>query len=127
MRRSQALLPGAERKQLRFSFYAPAVTRCMTRGFITTAKGLFGLAPGRAEVGDLVCLLKGGTVPFILRQEIKKETDSEVKWSFVGEAYIYGVMNGEVLARYGERGGRRRDLAHLSAPIHKRIDRERED
>jgi hypothetical protein len=41
-------------------------------------------------VGDVVCVLFGGTVPFVLRR-------SGDDFRLHGEAYVYGVMNGEVI------------------------------
>jgi hypothetical protein len=45
------------------------------------------------EEGDLVALLRGGNVPYVLR----RCTDSEHKGSYylVGECYVYGAMDGE--------------------------------
>jgi hypothetical protein len=54
---------------------------------------LFGLAPGTALKGDVVCVLAGCTVPVILRK------DSGV-YKFIGEAYVYGKMDGEAMAGY---------------------------
>jgi hypothetical protein len=54
-----------------------------------TTKGYIGLAPGMAEVGDSVALLKGGKLPFIIR---RKGDD----WELVGDAYIHGATKGEL-------------------------------
>ncbi|KAG4418115.1 hypothetical protein IFR04_008776 [Cadophora malorum] len=53
---------------------------------------LFGLGPPRAKVTDIVCILFGCTVPCILR-----ETAEKGQYVFIGEAYIYGKMDGEAV------------------------------
>ncbi|KAL2195290.1 heterokaryon incompatibility protein-domain-containing protein [Corynascus similis CBS 632.67] len=61
-----------------------AVQRCFG---VTREKGYFALVPPTAKVGDVVVLLVGGETPFVLRQNRQSET-----WSFVGEAYVTGLM-----------------------------------
>ena len=54
----------------------------------------FGLAPPVTEFGDRVCILFGCSVPCILRPV----NDGTGHYTFVGEAYIYGKMDGEAIA-----------------------------
>ncbi|KAH7087852.1 heterokaryon incompatibility protein-domain-containing protein [Paraphoma chrysanthemicola] len=54
-----------------------------------TKSGWLCLLPARVEVGDKMVLLKGATVPFVIRQR------SDGYWQLVGEAYVHGIMNGE--------------------------------
>jgi len=61
---------------------------CNGRRFATTTTGYMGLVPAETELGDIVSVLLGGQVPFILR----KRHDHYI---LVGEAYIHGIMNGE--------------------------------
>jgi len=56
---------------------------------------LFGLAPERAKVNDIICILLGCSVPVILREQ---RTPIDHYFQFIGEAYIYGMMDGEALA-----------------------------
>ena len=70
-----------------------AITRCAQRAFITTTNGCFGLAPEKVRKGDWVCVLHGGHVPFILRPGRPEDNAC----TFVGEAYIHGIMYGEYL------------------------------
>jgi hypothetical protein len=53
--------------------------------------GYVGWAPAEAEVGDVVCVLNGSVAPFALRA-IQDGT-----FLFVGECYVHGLMNGEIL------------------------------
>lgn len=60
------------------------------RVFARTAKGYFVLGPRVLEVGDVVCVLFGGKMPFCLRP-----------WGhhylLVGECYVHGLMGGEAI------------------------------
>ena len=65
-----------------------AIWRCIKRSFVTTEKGYLGIEPSGARKGDVLCVLKGGDVPFVLRG---KENGY---WELVGEAYVHGIMDG---------------------------------
>ena len=69
-------------------FSDAAIWRCVKRSFITTKKGYLGLAPWGAHEGDVVCVLRGGDVPFVLREK------EDGYWKLVGEAYVHGIMDG---------------------------------
>ncbi|PMD31122.1 hypothetical protein L207DRAFT_385252, partial [Hyaloscypha variabilis F] len=60
------------------------------RRFFITEKGYLGLGPGHMEVGDQVTVLFGGKTPFILRK-------FEDHFKLIGESYIHGIMEGEVI------------------------------
>lgn len=67
----------------------------MSAGFfvhhcIATARGYLGLGPPLVQPGDVCCILWGGQVPFILRAV-------DEHWILIGEAYVHGVMEGQVL------------------------------
>jgi hypothetical protein len=53
---------------------------------------LVGLCPPQTQVGDKVCILLGCSVPVILR-----ETRDDC-FEFIGEAFIYGKMDGEAIS-----------------------------
>ncbi|KAK4222586.1 hypothetical protein QBC38DRAFT_518818 [Podospora fimiseda] len=61
-----------------------------------TGNGRACLLPRLAEVGDHVVLLKGGRVPVILRPREDDNIDGPME--FIGEAYVYGAMDGELWA-----------------------------
>lgn len=75
--------------------YTAALTPLLHRRLFITSEGHLGLGPAGMMSGDVIALLFGGRVPFVLRR-----VDGE-GWRFVGECYVDGVMQGEVL---GERG-----------------------
>lgn len=57
-----------------------------------------GLAPAQAKVGDVVAVLEGSNVPFILRHmEERKAENIPEYYPSVGESYIRGIMDGEVM------------------------------
>ncbi|CAI6339903.1 unnamed protein product [Periconia digitata] len=60
---------------------------------------LFGLGPPDTEENDRICILFGCSVPCILRL---CETNNIPYYQFVGEAYIYGRMDGEAITMMNE-------------------------
>jgi hypothetical protein len=70
--------------------YLANIQVCNERCLFTTTGGYLDLGPRSTQVGDVVCVLFGGTVPFVLRR-------SGDDFRLHGEAYVYGVMNGEVI------------------------------
>lgn len=62
------------------------------RKLAITEKGYIGLVPAETERGDLVCVLYGGQMPFILRA-----IEGSEKYELIGEAYVHGIMDGEAL------------------------------
>lgn len=70
-------------------FAALIRSKTLNRRMVLTEKGYLGLVPHETEKEDLVCILLGGDMPFILRAEGSH-------YKFVGESYVHGVMDGEV-------------------------------
>ena len=62
----------------------------MGRRLAWTAKGYLALIPADAAVGDLVVLLKGGRMPFILRPQA-------ASMRLLGPSYVHGMMGGELM------------------------------
>jgi hypothetical protein len=63
---------------------------CNGRSFFITQKGRMGLGPIEMTDGDVVAILLGSSVPFILREQ-------GTQFTLVGECYVHGVMKGEML------------------------------
>ncbi|KAH6701962.1 hypothetical protein BKA61DRAFT_619977 [Leptodontidium sp. MPI-SDFR-AT-0119] len=59
------------------------------RRMVRLNEGYIALVPGETQVGDQIFLLKGGSVPVVLRQKGDN-------WEVIGEAYVHGVMRGEL-------------------------------
>ena len=70
-------------------FYKAAITRCLRRSFFVTNEGYFGLGSCYPRPCDIVCVLRGSNVPFVLRPRVDEY------FELVGEAYVHGIMNGE--------------------------------
>jgi hypothetical protein len=64
---------------------------CRSRYFLITEREYLGLGPMTLEVGDIVCVLLGGNLPFILRRQGNDE------YRLVGESYVHGLMDGEAI------------------------------
>jgi hypothetical protein len=62
------------------------------RRLFVTHNAYVGLAREEVKVGDLVTILMGGDIPFLLRERTEEST-----FQFVGEAYVHGVMYGEAI------------------------------
>ena len=77
-----------------------AVTRGRTRTFgsmteaiwqrrlVRTVNGYLGLVPAESQAGDIIAILQGGQLPFVLRSR-------GGTWELIGASYIHGVMQGE--------------------------------
>ena len=62
-----------------------------TKKYALTEKGYMGMLPSGSQAGDQICLVSGTAVPYVVRRETNKS------WTLIGECYIHGVMNGELL------------------------------
>ncbi len=74
------------------------------RRFFITKRGYFGLGHGIVAVGDQVCVLAGGKMPFILREHSTQMSERRgnalpaiTRYSFVRDAYVHGLMHGEAM------------------------------
>ncbi|XEV04693.1 hypothetical protein FSHL1_009980 [Fusarium sambucinum] len=65
------------------------------RPFLTQT-GYLGIGPVEAQPGDTLVVFCGGRIPFVLRP--LDQTVADV-FSYVGEAYCHGVMDGEVTTK----------------------------
>ncbi|KAL7770269.1 hypothetical protein CFE70_000202 [Pyrenophora teres f. teres 0-1] len=65
--------------------------RKKARRLMVTERGYVGVAPCRARPGDVVAVLLGCSIPLVLRKA------SQDAWQVVGEGFMYGYMNGEVV------------------------------
>ncbi|KAF2848775.1 HET-domain-containing protein [Plenodomus tracheiphilus IPT5] len=64
------------------------------RRFVVTEKGRLGFVPLAAGLGDVVAVLAGAHVPYVLRSEGEGGGDGSC-YSVVGDAYVHGIMDGE--------------------------------
>ena len=61
------------------------------RNVFVTEKGYLGLGREDLRKGDLVCILLGGNLPYLLRPK------SDTIYQFLGECYVHGIMDGEAM------------------------------
>jgi len=69
---------------------------CCHRRFFVTAEGRMGLGPSSMQAGDLVVVLRGGSLPLILRE-------SDALYWLIGPAYVHGIMDGEAVQEWKAR------------------------
>ncbi|KAI0198010.1 heterokaryon incompatibility protein-domain-containing protein [Astrocystis sublimbata] len=89
-------LVNAKDAELRTFLLDDLVCTTVGRRLFRTAKGYVGLGPAAAKAGDSVCVLMGGRLLYCLRAL------TGGRHEFVGECYVHGLMDGEVLAGFGE-------------------------
>lgn len=77
-------------------YRALASNFCLNRKFIITLEGRMGITPTGTQPGDVIFVLFGGGVPYILRKQGRS-------FLFVGESYVHGIMGGDVVEAW-ERG-----------------------
>ncbi|KAJ4117496.1 hypothetical protein NW768_010859 [Fusarium equiseti] len=63
----------------------------IARHFFITQDGRIGLCPAEVQVNDKIAVLKGCHAPIIIHAR-------QDHWVIVGEAYVVGMMSGEVLS-----------------------------
>ncbi|KUI55525.1 Heterokaryon incompatibility protein 6, OR allele [Cytospora mali] len=66
------------------------------RRIMVTDEGHVGVAPQRAQKGDMVCVLFGCSIPVVLRKCEQNDTKEPV-YELIGECYLDGFMDGEAL------------------------------
>jgi hypothetical protein len=76
-------------------FIEAASNACNGRRLFFTYFGRLGLGPAAMREGDRLVVLFGGEMPYILRPEGSQ-------FRFVGECYVYGLMNGQAVRRWRE-------------------------
>lgn len=76
------------------------------RRVFKTFSGRFGLAHEPIQNGDVLCVLDSAPTPHVLRRSLATQ---EEKYILISEAYMNGMMNGEVY----ELGIERQDITLL--------------
>jgi hypothetical protein len=75
------------------------------RSFKTIA-GNVDTGPREMQVGDSVCILAGGNIPFILRPQGKS-------YRLIGPAYVNGIMDGEAVSKWREQCRSKREIFEI--------------
>jgi hypothetical protein len=74
----------------RARFISAVGLTCRNRRLFVTTGGHLGLGPWQAQPGDILCVLGGADMPFIIRKE-------DSRFRLVGECYVDDIMNGEAV------------------------------
>lgn len=75
------------------------------RRIVYTESGHVVFAPEQTEVGDRICILRGGKVPYVLREKEKiARTDNgeHERFKFVGECFCHAMMVGQMIEHLGD-------------------------
>ncbi|KAI1205634.1 uncharacterized protein F4807DRAFT_464515 [Annulohypoxylon truncatum] len=78
-------------------FLGSLVETTMNRCYIIGNSGEQALGPIGVQVDDILVIILGADVPFILRPV-------ENKWRLIGDAYVHGIMEGEYIEMMNIRG-----------------------
>ena len=65
------------------------------RRIFTTKTGYICLGPEKCQKGDAVIILFGGDIPYIVRPAVPRQ--SKECFTFLGDAYVHGIMDGQAL------------------------------
>jgi hypothetical protein len=102
MRRSMAVTSGkeplghllevwtADKRKVLLDYLNNVSSACFNRTFFTTRDGRVGLGPPMLETGDTVCIICNSFTPFIIRSTPSGHHE------LIGEAYVHGLMYGEI-------------------------------
>ena len=68
------------------------------RRIFLTSKGYYGVGHNLLEIGDKCLVIRGANVPFVIRkaQSAQQNGQRSRQYRLIGEAYIQGIMKGEV-------------------------------
>jgi hypothetical protein len=67
------------------------------RRFFRTQGGYMGIGPRNLTRGDHIVIVRGASIPFILRPSEVGEIQGRPVYTLVGEAYVHGISEGEAL------------------------------
>ncbi|KAI0891345.1 heterokaryon incompatibility protein-domain-containing protein [Annulohypoxylon nitens] len=70
------------------------------RRLFRSKTGYIGLAPPLAEKGHHVVIFSGASIPFVIH---RPHFWDQGRYTFIGDCYVHGIMDGEAVARRSER------------------------
>ena len=89
-----------------FYRYGHNITAIRKTRFFVTDEGAMGMGPLTTRPGNLVSVLRGGSLAFVLcplgqRPEVNfLKNPAAICYSLVGYCYIHGIMDGEIMGRH---------------------------
>ncbi|KAJ4298934.1 hypothetical protein N0V90_004177 [Kalmusia sp. IMI 367209] len=77
----------------------PCISRCLFSGRGLAGEELTGLCPYTARIGDIIVVLIGGNVPFLIRRQPFNDDTQDIaaQYGFVGECFVQRYMNGRAI------------------------------
>ena len=72
------------------------------RWFFRTHRGYVGIRPRNLSRNDHVVILKGGSLPFVVRQVGVCDLEQRPVYELLGEAYVHGLSDGEALQDFND-------------------------
>ncbi|KAI0813603.1 heterokaryon incompatibility protein-domain-containing protein [Xylaria sp. FL0064] len=85
-----------------WELYTSNLLKNIGRKLFLTDKGYIGLGPCHMEVSDNIIVVPGSTVPHVLKPRNTSNPPNNrttPSWSYAGEAYCDGIMDGELIGR----------------------------
>lgn len=78
-------------------FLTAHVTAVLGRRLVRTSNGHLAIVPETTKEGDVMVILAGGTLPYVLRpcQDDGQDEEHTRSFTFIGDAYAFGIMDGE--------------------------------
>jgi hypothetical protein len=89
------------------NFFNLVMNTVVRRRFFVTKQGMLGLGPAAMNEGDVVGIVFGSSVPFLLRP-----SGDGVHFRLVGDCYVYEFMDGQAVEMWRESDERSTDF-HL--------------
>lgn len=87
-------VPSRQDRTLELSTWMTAMAQCAEgRRLCITNRGYMGMVPPRCEPTDVVCIILGAETPYIIR----RSGDNDTSYELVGECYMHGMMDGEMM------------------------------
>lgn len=99
---AEAALHGAAHRN--FASRTGGALECLSNCFFHTNSGHQGLCPSGAQTGDLLVVLLGGHVPYVLREKKGAGEAVSGRWEFIGECYLQGYMYGRAVKERNKEG-----------------------
>ncbi|KAL1845543.1 hypothetical protein Daus18300_014506 [Diaporthe australafricana] len=90
----------------------PCLSGCFFKARDSHGSASQGLCPHYARVGDIVVILYGGSIPYLLRK-VKQQGISGDNHEFVGECYLEGFMDGHAMSRRQEASKEKEEVFSL--------------
>ncbi|KAJ4298833.1 hypothetical protein N0V90_004075 [Kalmusia sp. IMI 367209] len=78
------------------------IPKCLDPFLLVAKNGMYGLCPWTAQTGDVITILEGASVPYLLRPI--QNVNNSPEFELVGECYVLGAMNGEYFEEQIQQG-----------------------